>query len=76
MALQFIATDRDGWLDAITASVGASALIKIYSGSVPANVAASLGAAVLLVSLPCSATFAHRCYRWCVNIKCNYYNYS
>jgi len=57
MALQFETTTRNGMLDAITAKVGSNARLKIYSGAVPANCAASPGAGVL-VDMPCSATFA------------------
>jgi hypothetical protein len=56
MAIQFDAATRNAMADAITSAVGSNALLKIYAGSVPANVAAAAGTE--LVSLPCSATFA------------------
>lgn len=43
-----------GLTEAIDA--GTAAVIEIYSGSVPANADASIGAATLLASLTCSAT--------------------
>ena len=43
-----------GLAEAIDA--GTAAVIEIYSGSVPANADASIGAATLLASLACSAT--------------------
>ena len=38
------------------ADAGTAAVIEIYSGSVPANADAAIGAATLLASLTCSAT--------------------
>lgn len=58
MALQFETTIRNTWMDALTTRVGASGLLRIYSGSLPANVAASIGAATLLAELTLNATFA------------------
>lgn len=45
-------------LDAIetAANAGTAAVIEIYSGSVPADADASIGAAVLLASLTCNAS--------------------
>lgn len=37
-------------------ALGASPLIKVYSGSVPSNAAASLGSAVLLATMTCAST--------------------
>jgi len=45
-------------MDAIPADIGTSGLLRIYSGSVPANVGTALGAQVLLAELPLSATSA------------------
>lgn len=56
--LSFDSTLRSAIMDEITAAVGASGLVKIYSGTVPANVAASLGSATLLATCPLSATMA------------------
>lgn len=55
MAFGFATTLRNNRLDAITAFVGGSSLIRIYSGSRPAT-----GGAVttLLAQLTCNATFA------------------
>jgi hypothetical protein len=41
MALQFDTTDRNDWLNQLTTTLGASGSLVIYSGSAPANVAAS-----------------------------------
>ncbi len=57
MALQFSTTLRNTWLDAITSALGASALLRIYDGTKPANVAAAITGA-LLAELTCNATFA------------------
>lgn len=58
MALSYTAALRSAQQDAITTAVGASGLLKIYSGAVPADVGTALGAQVLLGTLACSATFA------------------
>ena len=55
MALGYVATLRNAQLDAITTAVGASAKIRIYSGTRPATGGT---ATTLLAELPCSATFA------------------
>ena len=57
MTLQLDTTLRNAMLDAITTAVGASGLFKIFSGSVPANVAAG-DPTGLLATLTCNATFA------------------
>lgn len=51
---------RNARMDATTTILGASARLKIYdaTGGVPANVNTALGSQVLLVDMPCSATFA------------------
>lgn len=54
----FLLANRHSFLDAITASVGASGLLRIYDGTQPTNVATALGAQVKLAELVCSATFA------------------
>ena len=41
MALQFDTTDRNAWLNQLTTTLGVSATLLIYTGSAPANVAAS-----------------------------------
>lgn len=58
MALSFSTTLRNSRADEITAALGGSALLRIYDGSVPANVGASLGSSTLLAELTCNATFA------------------
>lgn len=45
-------------LDALTSALGANAVVKFYSGSVPANVGAALSGNTLIASLPMSATAA------------------
>jgi len=45
-------------MDVETASIGSAGILKIYSGSVPADVGASLGAAVVLAQLTCGSPFA------------------
>lgn len=54
----FSQANRHSFLDAITASVGASGLLRIYDGTQPTNVGTALGAQVKLAELACSATFA------------------
>lgn len=56
MALSFATSLRNGRLDRTNTDLGASSLIRIYSGTVPANVGTALGAQVLLSELACSAT--------------------
>ena len=48
-------TIRDDMLDVITASVGASGLLRIYDGTRPASMGT---ATTLLAELTCNATFA------------------
>lgn len=43
--------------DAITTAAGGSALLRIYDGTIPANVAAAI-TGTLLAELTCNATFA------------------
>lgn len=57
MALKMSAAVRNAMLDAITAQVGTTAKLRIYSGSRPANVAAAI-TGTLLAELTCNATFA------------------
>jgi hypothetical protein len=58
MAMQWSVAIRNAGNDAITTAAGTSALIKMYSGTIPTNVGTALGAQVLLATLPCSVTFA------------------
>lgn len=55
MALGYDASIRNAQLDEVTARAGASALLRIYSGSRPATGGT---ATTLLAQLTCSATFA------------------
>lgn len=57
MALKYSATLRNAQADAVTTAAGASALLRIYSGTRPANVAAAI-TGVQLAQLTCNATFA------------------
>lgn len=56
--LQFSTTLRNNRLDQITSTVGNAALLKIYSGNVPANPAAALSSNTELASLTCASPFA------------------
>ena len=53
MALQYSVTVRNAKLDAVETAIGASAVLKIRSGSVPANCAAAdAGTVLATISLP------------------------
>lgn len=56
--LKYSTALKNAKLDAITAQVGASALLKIYDGSQPAGPATAITGQVLLATLTCNATFA------------------
>jgi hypothetical protein len=58
MALQYSVALRNAQNDAITTIISTSGLLRIYAGSVPANVAASVAGNTLLAELACSATLA------------------
>ena len=51
MALQYSTPIRNAMLEAYESTIGVSAKLRLYSGSVPANPAATIGAAVLLVEM-------------------------
>jgi len=55
MALGYVAAVRNRQLDGITTEVGASGLLRIYSGSRPATGGAET---TVLAELTCNATFA------------------
>jgi stage V sporulation protein SpoVS len=55
MALKYSTTLRNAQLDAITTAVGTSGILRIYSGSRPANVAAAI-TGTLLAELVCNAS--------------------
>ena len=48
MTISYSDTVKDAKNDAVEVTIGTSPKLRIYSGSVPANASASLGAAVLL----------------------------
>lgn len=53
MAFQFSTTSRNASLDAIETAIGASAVMKLRSGSVPANVGtADAGTVIATINLP------------------------
>lgn len=56
--LQFSTTLRNNRLDQITSTVSNAALLKIYSGTPPANTAAALSGNTELASLTCASPFA------------------
>lgn len=60
MAISFTTTVRNARLDAITAAIGTSGLLRIYdaTGGVPASVGTAITTQVLLAELACSSTFA------------------
>lgn len=47
MTVQASATVRNAWGDAITTAIGNAGLLIIYSGTIPANVAASITGTIL-----------------------------
>ena len=58
MAIKFPAALRSSRADTITTRAGASALLRIYSGTQPVTADTAIGAQVLLAELTCNATFA------------------
>lgn len=58
MALSYTTADRDARLDQLTTAIGTSGFLKIYSGTPPANVGASLSGNTLLAQLALSSAFA------------------
>lgn len=58
MTLSYTTAIRNARLDEITSQIGASGLLRIYSGTPPADVNTALAGNTLLAELPCSATFA------------------
>ncbi len=58
MTLSYTTTERNTRMDALATAIGNAGILKIYSGSVPANVGASIGASVLLAQLTCGTPFA------------------
>lgn len=58
MTLSYSTTLRNATVDAITTAAGASALLRIYNGTPPANVGTALSGNTLLAELTCNSTFA------------------
>ena len=58
MALQLSTTLRNARADAIATAVGNAGVLRIYSGTRPANVATAIGAQVLLAELTCGSPLA------------------
>lgn len=56
--LKYSVALKNAQQDAITAKLGASALLLIYSGSQPASPDTAVTSQVLLATLTCNATFA------------------
>lgn len=56
--LKFSAALKNAQLDAITTKAGASALLKLYSGTQPAGPDTAVTSQVLLATLTCNVTFA------------------
>ncbi len=56
--LKLSAAARNAVLDALADEIGADAVIRIYSGTKPANVASGIGAATLLAELTGGDPFA------------------
>jgi hypothetical protein len=56
--LKYSAVLKNAQMDALTTACGASALLKIYSGTQAANPDTAIGAQILLATLTCNATFA------------------
>lgn len=57
-ALQFSTTLRNAMLDQMTSTIGASGLLRLYTGTEPATCATALSGNTLLVELTFNATFA------------------
>jgi hypothetical protein len=58
MAVKFTTLVRNARLDAVTTYAGASAIVRIYSGTAPADANTSLSGNTVLAELACSATLA------------------
>jgi len=56
--LKYAVSVKNRKLDAITTEIGASGLLRIYSGTQPTNPDTALAGNTLLAELPLSATFA------------------
>ena len=58
MTLSYDTTDRNSRLGVMTTSIGNAGILKMYSGTVPANVGATLSGNTLLAQLTCGSPFA------------------
>jgi hypothetical protein len=58
MAVKFTTLVRNARLDAVTAYAGTSAIVRIYSGTAPADANTALAGNTVLAELACSATLA------------------
>lgn len=58
MTVSYVTALRNSQLDAITTRAGASALLRIYSGTRPADANTALSGNTLLAELTCNSTFA------------------
>lgn len=58
MALQYSTAGRNTKLNALRTEIGAAALLRIYSGTPPANPGTALGGNTLLAELTCGSPFA------------------
>lgn len=56
--LKYSAALKNAQQNAVTTTLGASAVLNIYSGTQPATPDTAVGSQVLLASLTCNATFA------------------
>lgn len=56
--LKYSAALKNAQQNAITSTLGANAVLEIYSGAQPANPDTAITSQVLLASLTCNATFA------------------
>ena len=58
MTVKLATAVRNAMMDAITAQAGASAKLRFYTGTRPANPQTAVSSQVLLAELTCNATFA------------------
>jgi len=57
MAIKYSDVHRQNVLSQLNTDIGATAKLRIYAGTRPANADAAIGGATLLVELACGATF-------------------
>jgi hypothetical protein len=56
MAIKFDTATRNAEMDAVTARVGTSGLLRVYNGTRPANPGTAITTQTMLVELTCNAT--------------------